>query len=1096
MDYYFLEIKIEEFFYNSNESNINRTNNSQKAENNIENKYINYEIIIELKESKEKYTLEVINDKKGNTIPLSKNIILPTLININNKNSKNDFLTIYLYSKNLSIGEKNKLIDIDKGKLIDNNCIQNKKYYAMKIGNFSIKFSYQLIIKENLYENNITNDINSDIKYHKINSDDFFDINVDIFEEEEKEEEDSNIDYTEKSEKNPFELAQEINPKKIYRVTHMSLYKKIHLEQPMLKEIIKDNLIECFLITGLSLINQKLKNSENYISQCNHKNFCEKNNSYNSQIFFRLQKPNSIFEKIDSNLIKNLIFPNGIKICFGYNKYLNNFIKNRNCSFFKKSNFTYNILTDINGNRYYIYSIIFFIKFNCNDFSEIYKDYKDIEINNCRNNNIFIPFSFSIISKIFDVEIFNIILKDLFMTFNSSEFNSELFDNELIHLIFEIPSPPENSKIKIFLPNSQIEIYSHIYKNEKYDSINIFDIIFQKYYYNFNFIIKIFILFILEKKIILHSSNLNKIFLTIEAIFPLIYPLKWIMTYIPLIPDENINLLLESFLPFIIGMTTQTYLNYSHNINKNVNKNNYNSDIIFIIDLDKEKITPKNILDEIINSCPIYQFINDEYIRCKNSGEINDEKIKTIFFDGMILLLEDFEKFTSKLGDNILFNQKMFMEYKVNNFKNFYQEITSTQQFYNFINEYNYSNENLYYEKFRENIKLKRNTNIRKKNGLKKIKNIYIDDYYLYPYFFEKNCEGVGEGVDREEVLKKEGPNDIDLDLFNFEDEIDLYYNCLDKEDDINYLLDTEAFLRIKLILKNYIPGNLRKYEITKEKYDLKKINENDYLNNFDSNASSELDLDIIENTKNFLGNIYGKVKKSINNIIQRKSILISDENKENISTNFSSGEKVEYRRRNSLIKMIKENTNKNELLKYKEQIIDLLKDYIGYILSNQNKNSDIEFSTKEISKLMKYIRIRRELSKIIYQKKFEKKIEHELSEETFELLYQSVFFCLINLNDNKNEYKTLQRIIKSMFYYYKRKIKFGKIYLYQKFLDKNDKFFFKSSLNFWKYYYKLEIIDNENNNDYHYDKIELINKIKNDMFLIEVDDNIVNFFE
>ena len=230
--------------------------------------------------------------------------------------------------------------------------------------------------------------------------------------------------------------------------------------------------------------------------------------------------------------------------------------------------------------------------------------------------------------------------------------------------------------------------------------------------------------------------------------------------------------------------------------------------------------------------------------------------------------------------------------------------------------------------------------------------------------------------------------------------------------------------------------------------------------------------------------------------MIQRKSILIFDENKENISTNSSSGEKAEYRRRNSLIKMIRENANKNELFKYKEQIIDLLKDYIGYILSNQNQNSDIEFSTKELSKLLKYRRIRRELSKIIYQKKFEKKIEHELSEETFDLLYQSVFFCLINVNDNKNEYKTLQRIIKSMFYYYKRKIKFGKIYLYQKFLDKNDKFFFKSSLNFWKYYYKLEIIDNENNNDYHYDKIELINKIKNDMFLIEVDDNIVNFFQ
>ena len=1090
MDYYFLEIKIEEFIYNSNESNINGIYNTQKKKNINENKNINYEIIFELTKSKGKYSLQIINDKKGNKIPFSTNFNLPTLININNENSQNDFLTIFLYIKNPSNNENKQLIDIDKGKLIDISCIKVRKFYTLKIGNFSMKFSFQLIKKEITDKNNIEHDI----KYHKINSDDFFDINVDIFEEEEKEDEDY---YEEKSEKNPFELAQEINPKKIYRNTHMSLYQIYQLEQPILKEVIKDNLVECFLISGLSQSKQEIKNSEGYISQCNHKNFCEKNISYFSQIFFRLQKPNSIFEKIDSNLISNLIFPNGIKICFGYNKYLNNFVKNRNFSFFKNSNFSYNVLTDINGKRYYIYSLIFFIKFDYNDFSEIYKDYKNIGGIDCsklNNKNIFIPYSFSVISKIFDVEKFNIILKDLYITFSSNEFKPELFDNELVHLIFEIPSPPENSKIKIFLPNSQIEIYSNIYKNENYNNINIFDIIFQNYSYNFNFIIKIFILLILEKRIILYSSNMNKIFLTIESILHLIYPLKWVMTYIPIIPDENINLILESFLPFIIGMTTKTYLNYSHNIknlmnsNHNTdNNNNYNNkwDNIFIIDLDSENITPKKMIGEIINSCPICQFINDEYIRCRNNGEINDEKIKKIFFDSMILLLGDFEKFTSKLGDNILFNQKMFLEYKTNNFKIFYQETTSTQQFYHFINEINSGNENLYYGKFRENIKLRQNVKLRKKNGIKKIKNIYIDDYYLYPYFFEKKVDGEGEG---------EGGGDADLDLFNFEDEIDLYYNCLDKEDDINYLLDTEAFLRIKLILKNYIPENLRKYEVTKEKYNRKKINEDEDLNNYDSNVSSELDLDIIENTKSILGDIYGKVKKSITKIIQRKSILNSDENKENISTNVISGEKVEYRHRNSLIKMIKENTNKNELLKYKEQIIDLLKDYIGYILSNQN--SDIIFSDKELSKLLKYRRIRRELSKIIYQKKFETKIEHELSEETFELLYQSVFFCLINLNDNENEYKTLQRIIKSMFYYYKRKIKFGKIYLYQKFLDKNGKFFFKSSLNFWKYYYKLEIIDNENNNEYHYDKNELVNKIKNDMFLIEVDDNIVNFFE
>ena len=76
------------------------------------------------------------------------------------------------------------------------------------------------------------------------------------------------------------------------------------------------------------------------------------------------------------------------------------------------------------------------------------------------------------------------------------------------------------------------------------------------------------------------------------------------------------------------------------------------------------------------------------------------------------------------------------------------------------------------------------------------------------------------------------------------------------------------------------------------------------------------------------------------------------------------------------------------------------------------------------------------------------------------------------------------------------RKKGIGKIYLYQKFLEKNEKFYFKKSLNFWKYYYEIEIIENNENNDIKCDEKALIDKIKNQMFLLDVDDEIVNFFE
>ena len=62
MDYYFLQITIEEFDYNPNEFAINTTYHSQKTNNISSNKDLIYEVDFELKESKEKYTLKIINE--------------------------------------------------------------------------------------------------------------------------------------------------------------------------------------------------------------------------------------------------------------------------------------------------------------------------------------------------------------------------------------------------------------------------------------------------------------------------------------------------------------------------------------------------------------------------------------------------------------------------------------------------------------------------------------------------------------------------------------------------------------------------------------------------------------------------------------------------------------------------------------------------------------------------------------------------------------------------------------------------------------------------------------------------------------------------
>ena len=272
---------------------------------------------------------------------------------------------------------------------------------------------------------NKNDDTPSDI-YHKVKINDFFDINVDILEEEENEDDDDIMDNN--LEKNEItNINKNIKNKyKIYNNTHLIAFENISLDKPKLKEIIKDNLIECFLVSGLSQNKKELANSESYTPQCKHKN-CQYYKSYTSDILYRLQKPNkSNFSEIDSSSISNLIFPYGIKICFGQN-YLNPLFKKRSSSQFQEPEYSFNILTDIKGKRYYIYSLIFYIQFEYKEFIEYFNEYKNINIKSTtiinkhiENNLIFIPFAFSLISKIYNLENFYKVLNDIYSAFYSS----------------------------------------------------------------------------------------------------------------------------------------------------------------------------------------------------------------------------------------------------------------------------------------------------------------------------------------------------------------------------------------------------------------------------------------------------------------------------------------------------------------------------------------------------------------------------------------------------------------------------------------------------------------------------------------------------
>lgn len=63
---------------------------------------------------------------------------------------------------------------------------------------------------------------------------------------------------------------------------------------------------------------------------------------------------------------------------------------------------------------------------------------------------------------------------------------------------------------------------------------------------------------LLERQILLISSNPNEIISICESLFTLIYPLKWACIYIPLLPLE-LSDMISAILPYIIGISKKNF---------------------------------------------------------------------------------------------------------------------------------------------------------------------------------------------------------------------------------------------------------------------------------------------------------------------------------------------------------------------------------------------------------------------------------------------------------------------------------------------------------------------------------------------------------
>ena len=278
----------------------------------------------------------------------------------------------------------------------------------------------------------------------------------------------------------------------IYNDTN-NIYSKEYISSLNLNEYEYDTFCQCILISGLKPGKINTLNSSNFFpSLCKHQQ-CSQYTSFKPCILFSYQNKNRNDQIQISDLISELIFPFGVKICFYYDCVQ----KYPPCE-----EPIMNVIHNEKGDKYYIISFFYYKKLNLKKFLERYKIdnnlKRDIELILQKNINndltIFVPESMSLISRFPFINQIGQCLKAMINITDNTKLN--LFIN---HIINQVPVPYKNQKIKFYIPikSNPIKLVNpFMLNNTNFKPDNIFE------YFSIENIITIFYLALLEQQLL------------------------------------------------------------------------------------------------------------------------------------------------------------------------------------------------------------------------------------------------------------------------------------------------------------------------------------------------------------------------------------------------------------------------------------------------------------------------------------------------------------------------------------------------------------------------------------------------------------------
>ena len=480
-----------------------------------------------------------------------------------------------------------------------------------------------------------------------------------------------------------------------------------------------------------------IENSQSFPSPCGHKE-CSTFVAMKPEIIMRY--PLNDTKNLElNNLAATICFPTGIKVCYSEEE-PQNMIDDYLTS-----------ITNQKGERYYMMTYHFYQKVNNNEYTKNYemhplknhlmkfgdsyltlsdegfteKIIKKVQetLEFCQElgfrEYVYIPYCLSIISRYpYPYEmirclqsILNVMSEEDIISYLRNDFK---INDLIMYLINSVPIPIEkNTRVKFYIPFFEEGI---TIKCPKLDEINLLNINYIRLLELFSiddFIIIIRLL-LFEKKILFIDDDYTRLSEVTDAFITLLYPFKWIHTYIPIMSDQMLKYL-ETFLPFLNGIHSSLMPSVAEVF---INEEVEESEDVFLIyikegkidlssSLKKKKKKVSKYIQSNVFELPSYiekelkhklSEIKDSYnsnnkthlIRHSRATKLvdpsqYDKNVRNAFIEMFVQMFKEYPKYICILDNDVVFNKNSFLNSVDKHDIKFYNEFIDTQLFQQFI---------------------------------------------------------------------------------------------------------------------------------------------------------------------------------------------------------------------------------------------------------------------------------------------------------------------------------------------------------------------------------------------------------------------------